>query len=199
MFLLIWLRHLLLVPVWTVRGPYGLLAVVFPRMRTSYARVFLQDRSGKDLTRDPEVLACARAELGQVIAQAALFAFTAMHPQAALWFYFVPVTVTGLLAGYRVLREHDYVPTTDRTIGTILATTVDHNLGPWGRLLFAPRNIGYHIVHHLHPQVALENLPKLRAFYLAHHGARYPAPYGQRRREVTSSAVPPAPSAPQAA
>jgi fatty acid desaturase len=180
-FLLIWLRHLLLVPVWTLRGPYGLLAVVFPKMRTSYARVFLQDRSGKDLTNDPEVLACARAELGQVIFHAGLFAFTAMHPQTALYFYFIPVTVTGLFAGYRVLREHDYVPTTDRTIETILGTTVDHNLGPLGRVFFAPRNIGYHIVHHLHPQVALENLPLLRAWYVARYRDRYPAPFGHAR------------------
>jgi fatty acid desaturase len=182
-FLLIWLRHLLLVPAWTIRGPYGLLAVVFPKMRTSYARIFLQDRSGKDLTHDPEVLACAREELGQVIAHAALFTFTAFHPQTALYFYFIPVTVTGLFAGYRVLREHDYVPTMDRTIGTILATTVDHNLGPLGRLFFAPRNIGYHVVHHLHPQVALENLPRLRDWYIANYGSRYPAPYGQMRLE----------------
>lgn len=181
MFLLIWLRHLLLVPVWTIRGPYGLLAVVFPKMRTSYARIFLQDRSGKDLTNDPEVATCAREELGQVLFQAALFAFTAHDPQTALYFYFAPVTVTGLFAGYRVLREHDYVPTTDRTIATILDTTVDHNLGPVGRIFFAPRNIGYHIVHHLHPQVALENLPRLRAWYVKNHGNRYPAPYGQAK------------------
>lgn len=181
MFVLVWLRHLLLVPFWTIRGPFGLLAVVFPRMRTPYARAFLQDRSGRDLTGDPEVLACARAELGQVTAHAALFTFTALHPETALYFYFVPVTLSGLFAGYRVLREHNYLPATDRTMTTILATTTDHNLGHVGRLFFAPRNIGYHIVHHLHPQVALENLPRLRAWYSAHHAGSYPAPYGRER------------------
>lgn len=180
-FMLIWLRHVLLVPLWTVRGVFGLFAVAIPGMRNAYARVFLQDKSGKDLTNDPEVLTCAKAELGQVIAHAALFAFTYAHPQTALYYYFVPVTVTGLFAGYRVLREHDYVPTTDRTMKTILATTTDHNLGPLGRLFFAPRNIGYHIVHHLHPQVALENLPRLRAWYVANHPESYPAPFGAKK------------------
>ncbi len=180
-FMLIWLRHILLVPLWTVRGVYGLLAVAIPRMRTSYGRVFLQDKSGKDLTHDAEVLACAKAELGQVIVHAGLFAFTYAYPQLALYYYFVPVTVTGLFAGYRVLREHDYVPTMDRSMKTILATTTDHNLGPLGRLFFAPRNIGYHIVHHLHPQVALENLPRLREWYIANHAESYPAPFGTKR------------------
>ena len=180
-FVLVWLRHLLLVPFWTIRGPYGLLAVVFPKMRTGYARAFLQDRSGNDLTNDPEVIACAKAELGQVAAHAGLFTFTWFFPLTALYFYFIPVALSGLFAGYRVLREHNYLPASDRTMRTILATTTDHNLGHVGRLFFAPRNIGYHIVHHLHPQVALENLPRLRAYYIARHGDVYPAPYGRER------------------
>jgi biopolymer transport protein ExbB/TolQ len=53
--------------------------------------------------------------------------------------------------------------------------------GPLGRVLFAPRNIGYHIVHHLHPQVALDALPRLRAWYVKEHGESYPAPYGSPR------------------
>lgn len=140
----------------------------------------MQDRSSKDLRHNPEVLACAKEELGQVIAHTALFTFTAFFPYHALYYYFVPVMVSGLLAGYRVLREHDYVPTTDRTVHTIMKTTVDHNLGPMGRLIFAPRNIGCHIVHHLHPQVAMQNLPKLREWYRAQHARSYPAPYGAK-------------------
>jgi fatty acid desaturase len=33
-------------------------------------------------------------------------------------------------------------------------------------MLLFPRNIGYHVVHHLYPQAALETLPQLHAWYL---------------------------------
>ena len=177
-FAAIWLRHLLLVPFWTIRGVYGLVAVVVPGMRTGYARAFLQDRSGKDLRDDPEVLACAKSELGQVLFHVLVFTFTALQPEIALYYYFIPAVLAGLLAGYRVLVEHDYLPTTDRSVMTILSTTNDHDLGVLGQILLAPRNIGYHVVHHLHPQVALENLPALREWYRTAHPAIYPAPKG---------------------
>jgi fatty acid desaturase len=167
-----------LVPFWTVRGPYGLLALLFPRMRNSYGRVFLQDRSGQDLTHSPELLTCAREELGQVLFQATVAALACFRCELVLYYYLIPAAVTGLFAGYRVLMEHDYVRVTDRKLSTIIATTTDHNLGPFGRVFFAPRNIGYHIVHHLHPQVALENLPALRLWYKQRHPRLYPGPYG---------------------
>lgn len=174
-FLLIWLRHLLLIPLWMIRGPYGLLALAFPRMRNSYARVFLQEKSGEDLTHQRELIDCCKAEFGQVLAHTALLMLALHDPQLVLFFYLIPALVAALLAGYRVLVEHNYNPVTDRRMETIMHTTVDHNLHPLGRLLFAPRNIGFHIVHHLHPQVALEHLPKLRAWYMAKHPEVYPA------------------------
>ena len=62
----------------------------------------------------------------------------------------------------------------ERSVATILRTTCDHHLGWLGRLVLAPRNIGYHIVHHIHPQVAQEHLPALRAWYRARYPAQYP-------------------------
>ncbi len=173
--LLIWLRHLFLVPWWTLRGPFGLAAVVIPSLRTFYARAFLQDRSGHDLTLHPEVIRCAKEELGQVLFHLSLVCFATIRPDWVIWYYLIPAWVTGLLAGYRVLREHDYAPTKDRSIRTILATTCDHNLTGVGRFVLAPRNIGYHIVHHLHPRVALENLPRLRDYYVARWPETYPS------------------------
>ncbi|MBL8786100.1 MAG: fatty acid desaturase [Deltaproteobacteria bacterium] len=174
-----WLRGLLLMPFWTVRAPFGLLASVLPALRPAYARVFLQDRSGASdatLRDSPEVLACARAELGQVLFQAPLIAAFCLWPGLMAWNFAIPATLTGLLASYRVLCEHRYEPTRDRTLETLLATTRDHHLRPWERIFFAPRNIGFHIVHHLHPQVAQEHLPALRDYYRARIPA-YPAPH----------------------
>ncbi len=174
-FLLIWLRHILLIPLWMIRGPYGLLAYAIPGMRNSYAKVFLQDKSGKDVTHLPELIDCCKAELGQVIVHAGLFTFTYFQPETAWFHYFVPAFVAALFAGHRVLVEHNYQPVVDRKMDTIMKTTVDHNLNWLGQLFFAPRNIGFHIVHHLHPQVALENLPKLRQWYLEQHPEVYPS------------------------
>jgi len=172
-----WLRGLLLMPFWTVRAPYGLVAAVVPALRPSYARVFLQDKSLDDaraLRASPEVIAAARAELGQVLFQIPLVAAFVAWPEVMAWHYAVPATLTGLLASYRVLCEHRYVPAADRRLTTILDTTHDHHLGAWSRLFLAPRNIGFHIVHHIHPQVAQERLPALRRWYMERLGAAYP-------------------------
>jgi len=63
-----------------------------------------------------------------------------------------------------------------RTLEDVLAVTADHGLGWLGRLGLAPRNVGCHVVHHLHPQVSLEHLPRLRQWYLTHFPSHYPPP-----------------------
>lgn len=151
-----------LVPFWTLRGPYGVLAYYYPKLRNSYAHIFLQDRTKDDLTYHPEVIACAREEHWQVLCHAIIGYITYLQPEFMLYSFFIPLAIAGILAGNRVLCEHLYEPTKDRSVKTILRTTVDHHLGILGQLFFAPRNIGFHIVHHLHPQVAFENLPPLR-------------------------------------
>lgn len=170
------LRGLALFPFWVVRVPIGLLAVLAPRVRNLYGRVWLQDRSRQDLTRSREVVQCGRAELGQGIAQALLLVAAIAWPRAILWGYLVPIVAMGVLAAWRLLVEHDYTPTRDRRIETILATTNDHHLGWWDALVLAPRNIGYHVVHHIHPQVGLRALPALRQWYREHHAGAYPEP-----------------------
>lgn len=178
-----WLRGLLLMPFWTVRAPFGLVASVLPALRPAYARVFLQDRSGASsaaLRESREVAKCAREELGQVLFQAVLLVAFVRWPAAMAWHYALPATITGLLASYRVLCEHRYVATSDRTLATIVATTRDHHLRWWERVFFAPRNIGFHVVHHLHPQVAQQYLPALRDHY-RERIPRYPAPDGWPR------------------
>jgi fatty acid desaturase len=170
------LRGLALIPFWMLRVPFGLLAVIAPRVRNLYGRVWLQDRSGQDLTRSREIVQCGKAELGQAITQALLLAAAIVWPGAILRGYMVPVTLTGLLSAWRLLQEHNYVRAHDRRMETILATTNDHHLGWWHALVLAPRNIGHHVVHHLHPQVGLAALPAVRRWYLEHHAHVYPRP-----------------------
>jgi fatty acid desaturase len=73
-----------------------------------------------------------------------------------------------------LLIEHRYARVSDRRPDTIIRTTNDNYLGALGALCLAPRNIGYHIVHHLHPQAGLHALPRLREWYRQHYPAVYP-------------------------
>jgi fatty acid desaturase len=168
------LRGLVLVPFWSMRALVGAAASIVPQLRNVYAHVFLQDRTTDDLRTSPEVIECARAEWGQVTFQAVVAALALAFPQAVLWGYVVPVSIAGLLAARRVLIEHTYERVADRQIETIIGTTNDNHLGVLGALGLAPRNIGYHIVHHIHPQVRLGALPRLRDWYAARHPDLYP-------------------------
>ncbi|MDP2311612.1 MAG: fatty acid desaturase [Pseudomonadota bacterium] len=169
------LRGFALMPFWSVRVWFGLATWARPGLRNAYGRVFLQDRSGADLSESREVAACARAELGQAVFQGVVVAIAWVAPAAVLYGFVLPAVLAGVLAAWRLLQEHRYTPTTDRRVETTLATTRDHHLtGPLTWLL-APRNIGHHVVHHLHPQVGLEHLPALRAWYRANQPG-YPEP-----------------------
>jgi fatty acid desaturase len=168
------LRGLALVPFWSVRAVVGAAASVVPQLRNIYAHVFLQDRTGDDLRRSREVIECAQAEWGQVGFQALVVIATLAFPSALLWAYLVPVSVAGLLAARRVLIEHTYERVADRRMETIINTTNDNHLGLLGAVGLAPRNIGYHIVHHIHPQVRLDVLPRLRDWYTRAHPDVYP-------------------------
>jgi|HubBroStandDraft_6_1064221.scaffolds.fasta_scaffold466283_1 fatty acid desaturase len=159
------LRYFLLVPLWVLRGFYGCVAAYVPGARNGYGRLFLQDGSGEDLTQSAEVIACAREDRWQTIFYVGFALLAALRPRWTLEFYVVPLVVAGYLAGYRLLVEHAQEASEDRSVEAILRSTRNHHLGFAGRLLFAPHNVGYHVVHHLHPQAALENLPNLQKWY----------------------------------
>lgn len=166
-YVLVWLRHVLLVPFWTLRPLVGLLSLVIPKLRNVYAKAWLQDRSGLDLTHSEDVITTAKAELGQLIFQVVLITALVLRPQEVWFFYVLPAVAAGLLAGYRVLAEHDYASVSDRKVTTIMRTTNDHGLSLLSRFFTAPLNIGNHVVHHIHPQVRFESLPALREWYKA--------------------------------
>jgi fatty acid desaturase len=164
------MRGAVLLPFWTVRAVVGALSLAIPDLRRPYARVFLQDREEHDFVHSDELQACARAELGQLAFQSIVLVAALVWPVPILLGYVIPATITGLLAAYRLLNEHTNDLVNDRRIETIVATTRDNHLGWLGRFLLAPRNVGYHVVHHIHPHVGLEHLPRLREWY----GRTYP-------------------------
>ncbi|MEO7293807.1 MAG: fatty acid desaturase [Ginsengibacter sp.] len=160
------LKAFILAPFWTLRGLYGTLAFYVKPLRNSYAKIFLQDKSGKDCSQSKEVIQCASEDRFQLIFHLIIYSALIWAPRFFLLAYFIPVLLSGIFAGYRLLNEHNYIETTDRKMETIIATTRDNHLKGILRFFLAPKNIGYHIVHHLHPQVAWYKLPELREWYL---------------------------------
>ena len=173
---LVWLRVCPILLFWTLRGPLGLLAWGVPALRRPYARLFLQDVSGRALTHDAEVLACARAEAGQVLFHLGVLAAWVQWPRAVTWGYALPLAIGSGLCAWRLLAEHTSQRVQGRGLRDVLACTSDHGLGWVGRLFTAPLHVGHHIVHHLHPQASLHHLPHLRAWYRARHPDLYPRP-----------------------
>jgi fatty acid desaturase len=174
-FWLMSLRYFLLLPLWIVRGFFGAAAAYVPALRNPYGRLFLQDRSLDDLTYSSEVILCAREDRWQALFHGSIAILAFLNPRWFAAFYIAPAVLGGYLAGYRLLLEHVQEPNHDRGLLTTIRSTRDHSLGLFGWLLFAPHNVGYHRIHHLHPQAALENLPALRAWYRANHSEIYPA------------------------
>jgi fatty acid desaturase len=147
-----------------------------PRLRNFYGRTFLLDRSRRDLRHSAEVLACAHAEAGQVLFHLLVLALALRWPHEVGLRYALPLMGASALSGYRLLAEHTPALHQGNSLQGVLAATADHGLGWLGRLVLAPRNVGCHIVHHLHPQVAAHHLPRLRAWYLQHYPQHYPRP-----------------------
>jgi fatty acid desaturase len=160
------LRYFLLVPLWILRAFYGAAAANLPALRESYARLFLQDRSGDCLTTSAEVIACAREDRWQALFFAGVAALAAFQWRWLALYYFAPLVIAGYLAGYRLLVEHkqEHIAGED-AVRAIVELTRNHDLGFVGGLLLAPHNVGYHLVHHLHPQAGLEQLPALQRWY----------------------------------
>ncbi len=155
------IRGLILVPAWILRSYYGCLALAVPALRNSYARLFLQDRSGKDLGASAEVMACLRQEPKQAAFFAVVLVVTWQQPGIVMAYYFAPLLLAGVLNVNRVIVEHIHVPCCDRRHETVAATTVTHDWGAPGKLFLFPRNIGFHAAHHRFPHVALQCLPAL--------------------------------------
>jgi fatty acid desaturase len=168
-FWLVSLRYFLLLPLWVLRGAYGSIAAYMPVLRNSYGRLFPQDRHGDDLTHSREALLCAYEDRWQLRFHACALSIASANWRWFVAFYVVPAILGGYLAGYRLLVEHTQELNHDRRFLETIRSTRDHHLGFAGWLLLAPHNVGYHRVHHLHPQAALENLPELRNWYAAHY------------------------------
>jgi len=74
------------------------------------------------------------------------------------WLWIFPYCTSHITVQYiRLIAEHSRVASTNPDFSLTRSTL----LGPLGRELVLPANVGYHIEHHIHPSVPFYNLPKL--------------------------------------
>jgi len=157
------LRGVLLPLWWTLRAVAAPFAYVFPGLRTSYARAFLQDRSDEDLRSSSEVLACARADLLQLTVQVGALTAAIIAGLPVVQFYLLPWMLAGVLNARRVLVEHATPEIQDSSRANVYESTNDHDLGLIGNFFLFPHNIGLHRTHHMYPTASFEHLRKLTA------------------------------------
>lgn len=152
---------------WVTRSFIGTLAYYYPKMRTNYARLFLQDVSGKDLTNHEEVIRCCKEDRYMAAFQLGVLASALTIMPSLFYTYYMAWPVAGIFCIYRLLIEHVYDVVEDRSVYTMIESTFDHHTSLLDQILIGPRNIGYHCMHHIHPQVGFHHLPALQEWYLA--------------------------------
>ena len=162
-----------LLPHWYIRSFLGTAACVFPRLRRVYAKFHVM-APGETWAHPDEIRRCIRSDVPLCAVHVALGLAAVAWPEAILHFYVVPAFIGLAFQAYRFLADHAPTPNPDRSPESILRTTRDTTSGLLRWLFFSPHNIGYHVVHHLHPQVAYEHLPGLRRWYVERYPGRYP-------------------------
>ncbi|WP_127718391.1 fatty acid desaturase [Halobacteriovorax sp. HLS] len=163
-FILTFKKGPLFVPFWYVRSLIGTMAYYIPTMRTSYARIFLQDVSMKDLNTNEEVIKCCKEDRYLLLFLIGLIFFASQFT-IIIYSFLIALPVAGVLCIYRLLIEHEYDIVDDRSVYTIIECSFDHHLSFLDRILFGPHGIGYHCMHHLHPNVGIHHLKKLYHWY----------------------------------
>lgn len=165
---------------WTCRTLVAPLAVIIPKFRTSWARIFLADVSGKDLTQSQEVLTCAKEDVPIALFQCGLLYLTLTRFEFLIYGYYLLLPIAGVFCIYRLLVEHEYDIVENRSVYQLIESTFDHHTNWWEKLFFGPHNIGYHCMHHIHPTVGIQALPALRDWYLK-NSQEYQGKYGIRK------------------
>jgi len=151
---------------WVTRSLIGSLAYYIPSLRTQYARIFLQDVSNKDLSQHDEVIRCAKEDRYLALFQLGILTCALTLAPVLFYTYYIVWPVAGIFCIYRLLIEHVYDVVEDRSVYTMIESTFDHHTSAFDQILIGPRNIGYHCIHHIHPQVGFHHLPELQNWYL---------------------------------
>lgn len=189
---LAWIHALpgLLLPLfWSLRPLAAQAALAVPTLRPRFARLFLQERATAG---QGELLECLRADRAQLLGQLPMWAVAALWPVAFATFYLLPWSLAGLVNAWRVNREHRHVLLVAPDRDSVWTATRDLMVPILGPLILAPRNIGYHRIHHRYPRCALEHLPALHARQAACMDERCRASQRPLAHQPSAASAPPA-------
>jgi fatty acid desaturase len=163
---LAWTMALLLYPFWVGRALLGACALFVPRLRPRYQAMLLM-RDDLECSSD-ELGACLRSELPLAVFLLAVGVATILWPVQLALGYFVPLLFGFAFNATRLLSEHRAEQVADRSTRSVLSATRDTGHGLLAALFLAPHNLGYHVMHHLHPEAGFASLPALQAWYREH-------------------------------
>ena len=168
---------IILIPSWIIRGFFGILCLSSSKLRIVYARVFMEHKLEINKSDLSEIYQCCKEDIFQSIYFILLLTIIILNQSYIEYFiclYLLPICISGILGYYRLMKEHIYIRVYNRDTDTIIKTTRDHNIKGSAKFLLAPRNIGYHTIHHLHPHVGYRYLPDLRDYYRNMYPDQYP-------------------------
>ncbi len=151
---------------WVTRSFFAPFALLFPKARNFYGRFFLQDVSGEDLTYSRELRTCMIEDIPIAVFHSLLLWLTISKVPFLIFGYYFIAPAAGVLCIYRLLIEHEYEILENKNDYAMMETTFDHHLTFFGKMLVGPHNIGFHCIHHLHPNIGFHALPKVRNWYL---------------------------------
>lgn len=161
----VFIRGILLGLGWFLRPLFAPFALVLKKLRNGYARTFLRDNSGLDLTHSQEVLNCLKEDLPLFVINCGLIYLMTINSYV-IYFYAVPLLVAGIFSMMRLISEHDRELHEEVNKQNILRSTFDNHLGLIERMLISPRNVGFHVAHHMYPTAPLYALPLIAKTYI---------------------------------
>lgn len=149
----------LLVPFWIIR-PFVAIGFSFFGRIDIYQRYFLQEKSEYCDRYKKEVRQAQLAEYNQAVFWILVLIIGLYFPKSVLQYYILPLELAGVLNVIRVLVEHEHVPINNADNSAMMRTTRAYPIAFTRSILF-PRNIGYHVAHHLYPELRFEFLPEV--------------------------------------
>lgn len=159
-------KGMFFVPFWLTRTIVAPFALMFAKVRTPYARIFMQDVSKTDLSQSREVILCAKEDIPILLFHLLLLYLTITKFEFLIYCYYLVIPVAGIFCIYRLLIEHEYDIVENKSTYSMIECTFDHHTNLIERCFIGPHHIGHHCMHHIHPKAGLHVLPKLKKWYL---------------------------------
>ena len=176
---IIFFHGTLFFPFIVLKSFMSLFAFKIKRVRVFYGKFFLLEKDLVDFKNSPEIVSCIKEDMPVGVLQVLIAVISYLYFPEIIYFYYLPITVTGILSTYRLISEHHYdFKEVDQD--QMMSNTFDHHVSLFDQLFIAPLDVGFHYIHHLHPSAPFYNLRKIQSWYLK-NSEEYWKIYGYKR------------------